>query len=79
MNINYGLLPPLEAPKRDGEGRRLGATERGRAKKGLISRRALAALADWAEPAWSRIGSDERDGERRTVPTAPLHAACVQL
>ncbi|MEW6020311.1 MAG: methylenetetrahydrofolate--tRNA-(uracil(54)-C(5))-methyltransferase (FADH(2)-oxidizing) TrmFO, partial [Pseudomonadota bacterium] len=29
MNINYGLLPPLESPKRDAEGRRLGAKERG--------------------------------------------------
>ena len=51
MNINYGLLPPLEAPKRDADGKRLGATERGRAKKALVSRRALAALADWARPA----------------------------
>ncbi len=49
MNINYGLLPPLEAPKRDAEGKRLNPTERGRAKKALVSRRALAALADWAQ------------------------------
>jgi methylenetetrahydrofolate--tRNA-(uracil-5-)-methyltransferase len=50
MNINYGLLPPLEAPKRDADGKRLGATERGRAKKALVSRRALAAIDDWARP-----------------------------
>jgi methylenetetrahydrofolate--tRNA-(uracil-5-)-methyltransferase len=51
MNINYGLLPPLEAPKRDADGKRLGATERGRAKKALVSRRALAALTAWTRPA----------------------------
>ena len=49
MNINYGLLPPLDAlpAKRDGEGRRLNPTERGRAKKRLMSERALAALDGW--------------------------------
>ena len=47
MNINYGLIPPLEAPKRDGEGRRLPAKERGRAKKRLVGERALAALDGW--------------------------------
>jgi len=51
MNINYGLLPPLEAPKRDADGKRLSATERGRAKKALVSRRALAALGGWARSA----------------------------
>jgi methylenetetrahydrofolate--tRNA-(uracil-5-)-methyltransferase len=51
MNINYGLLPPLEPPKRDGAGRRLNATDRGRAKKALVGRRALAALGAWARPA----------------------------
>jgi methylenetetrahydrofolate--tRNA-(uracil-5-)-methyltransferase len=49
MNINYGLLPPLAAdlPKRDGEGRKLNPTERGRAKKRLMSLRALEALDGW--------------------------------
>jgi len=47
MNINYGLLPPLEAPKRDGEGRKLNPTERGRAKKRAMSARALADLDGW--------------------------------
>jgi methylenetetrahydrofolate--tRNA-(uracil-5-)-methyltransferase len=51
MNINYGLLPPLEAPKRDAEGKRLTPTERGRAKKALVSRRALAALEGWVRGA----------------------------
>ena len=47
MNINYGLLPPLAPPKRDDEGRRLGAKEKTRAKKRLIGERALADLAAW--------------------------------
>ena len=47
MNINYGLLPPLEPPKRAEDGRRLGAKERGRAKKRLTGERALADLEAW--------------------------------
>jgi methylenetetrahydrofolate--tRNA-(uracil-5-)-methyltransferase len=52
MNINYGLLPPMEQQKRDGEGRRLGRKEGGRAKKRMIGERALADLGGWlGEPA----------------------------
>jgi len=49
MNINYGLLPPLMAdlPKKDDEGRKLKPVERGRAKKRLMSLRALEALDGW--------------------------------
>ena len=47
MNINYGLLPPIEPPKRADDGRRLGARERGRAKKRLMGERALADLEAW--------------------------------
>ena len=47
MNINYGLLPPLEAPRRDGEGRRLARTERGRERKRCVSDRALRDLDHW--------------------------------
>jgi methylenetetrahydrofolate--tRNA-(uracil-5-)-methyltransferase len=50
MNINYGLLPPIEAPRRGDDGRRLQPAERGRAKKGLMSRRALDDLAGWLAP-----------------------------
>jgi len=50
MNINYGLLPPLDTPKRTDDGRRLGAKERGRAKKRLMGERALADLAAWQTP-----------------------------
>ncbi len=47
MNINYGLLPPMEAPKRDPEGRRFARGDRGRAKKKAMSERALADLGAW--------------------------------
>ncbi|WP_296595966.1 methylenetetrahydrofolate--tRNA-(uracil(54)-C(5))-methyltransferase (FADH(2)-oxidizing) TrmFO [Phenylobacterium sp.] len=51
MNINYGLLPPMDAPKRDAEGRRLGAKEKTRLKKRAMGERALADLKAWAERA----------------------------
>jgi methylenetetrahydrofolate--tRNA-(uracil-5-)-methyltransferase len=47
MNVNYGLFPPMEAPRRSGDGRRLTPPERGRAKKRLMSIRALADLDAW--------------------------------
>src|SRR5690606_4651873 len=49
MNINYGLLPPLEAPRVDAEGKRIPPKERGRAKKQAMSRRAIAALKAWRD------------------------------
>ncbi len=45
MNINYGLLPPLEAP--DTAPRPKGRGERGRARKRSMSMRALADLDAW--------------------------------
>ena len=48
MNINYGLLPPVETPKRNETGGRMGSKERGRIKKRLVGDRALADLAAWA-------------------------------
>ncbi len=47
MNINYGLLPPMEAPKVDEAGAKIPLKERGRAKKRLMSVRALADLDGW--------------------------------
>lgn len=47
MNINYGLLPPMEAPRRDAEGKKLAPPERGRAKKRAMSERALVELGAW--------------------------------
>ncbi|MBA4010894.1 MAG: methylenetetrahydrofolate--tRNA-(uracil(54)-C(5))-methyltransferase (FADH(2)-oxidizing) TrmFO [Phenylobacterium sp.] len=49
MNINYGLLPPMDAagPKRREDGSRIGAKERGRNKKLAVGERALADLDAW--------------------------------
>ena len=49
MNINYGLLPPLEAPKVDENGQKIPMKERGRAKKRLMSVRALEGLKAWRD------------------------------
>jgi methylenetetrahydrofolate--tRNA-(uracil-5-)-methyltransferase len=51
MNINYGLLPPLDPPKHGDNGKRLPHKERGRAKKRLMGERALADLEAWASGA----------------------------
>jgi methylenetetrahydrofolate--tRNA-(uracil-5-)-methyltransferase len=50
MNINYGLLPPMEKPKA-APGERFKRGERGRAKKRAMSVRALSALEDWLSSA----------------------------
>jgi methylenetetrahydrofolate--tRNA-(uracil-5-)-methyltransferase len=47
MNVNWGLFPPLEAPKVDAEGRKIPLKERGRAKKRAMAVRALADLEGW--------------------------------
>jgi len=48
MNINYGLLPDLPAaPTHDTGGKKLKGPERGRAKKQVMSRRALSDLDVW--------------------------------
>ena len=51
MNINYGLMPPIDEPARASGSPRVGKRDRGRAKKRAIAERALADLARWAEPA----------------------------
>jgi methylenetetrahydrofolate--tRNA-(uracil-5-)-methyltransferase len=48
MNINYGLLPPMDPPKRAEGGKPFARGERGRAKKRLMSVRALDDLAGWS-------------------------------
>ncbi|CAN5301618.1 methylenetetrahydrofolate--tRNA-(uracil(54)-C(5))-methyltransferase (FADH(2)-oxidizing) TrmFO [soil metagenome] len=47
MNINYGLLPPMDAPTRGHDGAKLKGVDRGRAKKRKMSVRALADLDSW--------------------------------
>jgi methylenetetrahydrofolate--tRNA-(uracil-5-)-methyltransferase len=51
MNINYGLLPPLEAAPPVTGGRKAVRGERARAKKRAIGARALADLAAWSDGA----------------------------
>ena len=51
MNINYGLLPPLETPKVDETGVKIPLKERGRAKKRLMSIRAMNSLKAWRDTA----------------------------
>ncbi len=47
MNINYGLLPAMEPPRRSVDGTPFRRGERGRAKKRSMSVRALADLQEW--------------------------------
>jgi methylenetetrahydrofolate--tRNA-(uracil-5-)-methyltransferase len=49
MNINYGLLPPLEAPRVDDDGKKIPPKDRGRAKKRLMSMRAIESLKAWRD------------------------------
>ncbi|HEY3950609.1 methylenetetrahydrofolate--tRNA-(uracil(54)-C(5))-methyltransferase (FADH(2)-oxidizing) TrmFO [Phenylobacterium sp.] len=63
MNINYGLLPPLEGPKHGANGKRLPHKERGRARKRLMGERALADLEGWTTPSPNGEGQTaERSG-----------------
>jgi methylenetetrahydrofolate--tRNA-(uracil-5-)-methyltransferase len=50
MNINYGLIPELDAPPtHDTGGKRLKGPERGREKKRVMSRRAIADITRWLD------------------------------
>ena len=47
MNVNFGLFPELEAPRADADGRRLKGKERGRARKKLLTQRAVIDAENW--------------------------------
>lgn len=47
MNVNFGLFPPVDAPKRI-EGKRLDHTEKAAARKRAYTSRAKADFAAWA-------------------------------
>jgi methylenetetrahydrofolate--tRNA-(uracil-5-)-methyltransferase len=64
MNINYGLLPPIDAPRWGEDGRRFQRGERGRAKKRAMSLRALADLEAW-------LASSEGSAEHRPKEPQP--------
>ena len=47
MNINFGLLPPMDAPSVDKDGKKIKGKDRGFAKKRAQSHRAIADLTNW--------------------------------
>jgi methylenetetrahydrofolate--tRNA-(uracil-5-)-methyltransferase len=47
MNVNFGLFPPIEAPRHGPDGKKLKGEERGRAKKLALAERALSDLETW--------------------------------
>ena len=47
MNINFGLMPPLDVPAASKDGRRIKGKERGAARKRLIAERALRDVDRW--------------------------------
>ena len=59
MNINHGLLPPIEAPQRDEPSKRFKGKEKGRAKKRAAALRALADLDGWLALAGSAPAAAE--------------------
>jgi methylenetetrahydrofolate--tRNA-(uracil-5-)-methyltransferase len=48
MNVNFGLFPMMEAPRKDAEGKRLRGKAKTVEKKKLMSARALTDITDWA-------------------------------
>ena len=47
MNVNFGLFPPIAAPRRNEAGERLSGLERGAARKRALSAPAEVDLAKW--------------------------------
>lgn len=47
MNVNFGLFPPIEAPTKDEDGKRLKGKEKTKAKKLAMTNRAKTDFADW--------------------------------
>ncbi|MET1415568.1 methylenetetrahydrofolate--tRNA-(uracil(54)-C(5))-methyltransferase (FADH(2)-oxidizing) TrmFO [Roseibium sp. HPY-6] len=47
MNVNFGLFPPVEAPTKGDDGKRLKGKEKAKAKKLAMTNRAKADFSDW--------------------------------
>lgn len=47
MNVNFGLFPPVEAPNKDEDGKRLKGKDKARAKKRALTDRAKVDFAEW--------------------------------
>lgn len=58
MNINYGLLPALDPPTHDANGKPIKGRDRGFAKKRAMSRRALADLDLWLGAAGQKVAAE---------------------
>lgn len=58
MNINFGLMPPMEAPKRDAEGNRIRGKARSLAKKQLMAERALMDFEMWLNRTGSKMAAE---------------------
>lgn len=58
MNVNFGLFPPIEAPKTK-DGRRLRGTEKTVEKKRAMAHRARADLAEWNSAERAALGLDD--------------------
>jgi len=61
MNINYGLLPPIETPRKTTDGAKIPMKERGRAKKALMSERALADLDRWLADPFAAVAAPAQE------------------
>lgn len=49
MNVNFGLMTPMEAPRKDEDGNRLRGKKRGLAKKKLMAAKALEDYQTWLD------------------------------
>jgi methylenetetrahydrofolate--tRNA-(uracil-5-)-methyltransferase len=58
MNINYGLLPPLDPPTHDADGKPIKGKDRGFAKKRAMSRRAIADLEGWLGTSAHKVAAE---------------------
>ncbi|MTH97265.1 methylenetetrahydrofolate--tRNA-(uracil(54)-C(5))-methyltransferase (FADH(2)-oxidizing) TrmFO [Roseibium sp. RKSG952] len=58
MNVNFGLFPPVEAPKTDETGKRLKGKDKTRAKKLVMTQRAKADFEHWISPLEPRMAAE---------------------
>ncbi|MGL4728330.1 MAG: methylenetetrahydrofolate--tRNA-(uracil(54)-C(5))-methyltransferase (FADH(2)-oxidizing) TrmFO, partial [Bosea sp. (in: a-proteobacteria)] len=49
MNVNFGLFPPIPAPKAGPDGKRLRGPEKSVARKRLLTARAKEVMEGWAD------------------------------
>ena len=59
MNINFGLIPPMEGPFADEDGKRLRGKQKGRAKKQAMSKRAREMMQNWRDQSPLKMAAAE--------------------